>query len=1054
MKTMLTAALARFKSTHKAIRVTTYLTVTYLTYALIVGLILPAVIVAKAPEKLTEFLGRDTTVTEVRINPFLLRVEINQFSIAESDSDKAEDFFSFQQIKTELNFWESLLNLTPTLEYFFLTAPEINLARLSREGDIARFNFSDIPQHIASQQTQDVDTVEPSVEEQGDTEIFGFKAHKIQLQSGKVAFQDEITGALLGYSNIAISLDNLDTRAFVFQIPDGEKYASAQIRSEANAYSFSLAGNDGSSLDINGQFQLNKLEVSGDVQLSNLQLSPFWPLTEKLIEAELSSGDIDLSSRYHLLQQDEQLLFKSQDGQFALNNLTFNHNQEPKVKLANLTLKDIAVSTANNNVDIDALTLEGLWANSVLTDKGIDLQNYFVPNAQTEENTTDQPDNQTSRTDSEQQSSAASEDKQWLVTLDRFDMQQTDINVQESMLSNGVFWRIYPLNFSTGPIVSDLSQPIEYQLALDISSAYQKQPEGSKGSYTSSGIFDAKELALKSKMQLTKLQLKQFQHYLDPHLNILINKGNVSVGGDIEADATGKLVYQGQGSVDQLLIKDKVQNDPLVQWKKMSIDSINFSTVKNALKINTILFDELYSKIVITKDQRTNVDELTKSESEPEQPENAEAKSSSKAEVSDGSASQQAGSPAVSLDIAQVKFKNGSAFFADYSLTPNFASGIELLNGSVKNISSNPKTRAAVDIEGKIDKYAPVALKGEVNPLTQPPYLDLKFSVDSAELTSVNTYSGTYAGYFIDKGQLSIDVNYKLENNILEGKNHVVVDQLTLGKKSDSDQATSLPVTLAVGLLKDSDGVIDLGFGVSGDVNSPDFSFGGAIAKVFVNIITKAVTAPFSLLADLVGSDEDLDFVDFEAGVAVLDSAGKERLSKLAEALTTRPNLTISVEGSVLAAEDARVLAENSLHSKLQKASGLEQLPENLSASRVSETPELTKALEQLFRDELKADLQQEREKMAAQLAEENPSEEAVAPELIEEALHISIYNQLISSQNITDNDLGILAQSRAKAVKTYLVEQEMDPGRVFILDSKANLKTEQRQALMTIDAE
>ena len=130
-----------------------------------------------------------------------------------------------------------------------------------------------------------------------------------------------------------------------------------------------------------------------------------------------------------------------------------------------------------------------------------------------------------------------------------------------------------------------------------------------------------------------------------------------------------------------------------------------------------------------------------------------------------------------------------------------------------------------MDLKGKIDKYAPVTLQGEINPLLQKPYLDLDLVFKSVELTTVNPYSGTYAGHYIDKGQLSLALNYQLQDNQLIGKNHLVIDQLQLGKPSESDLATSLPISLAIAILQDRNGVIDLGLEVSGDVDNPDFSF-------------------------------------------------------------------------------------------------------------------------------------------------------------------------------------------------------------------------------------
>ena len=60
----------------------------------------------------------------------------------------------------------------------------------------------------------------------------------------------------------------------------------------------------------------------------------------------------------------------------------------------------------------------------------------------------------------------------------------------------------------------------------------------------------------------------------------------------------------------------------------------------------------------------------------------------------------------------------------------------------------------------------------------------------------------------------------------MQGKNRIFLDQLTLGDKVDSPDATSLPVKLGIALLKDSNGLIELDLPVNGDLRNPEFSIG------------------------------------------------------------------------------------------------------------------------------------------------------------------------------------------------------------------------------------
>ena len=1051
MKAAMTNILNRFKSAPRPLRIFTYILLTYVTYALLLGVVTPAVIESQAPKKLSELLGRQVQITEVKINPFILRFQINGFAIAEQNG--TDNFTGFEQMEFELNFWESLLNLAPNIDHFDLKQPQINITRKNVKGGATTFNFSDIPEHIARQQSkqpqQDTETTE-----EASSGIPAFIARSITIQQGSVSFNDNVTGAKLAYQDLNFTLSQLDTHALTLSVPAANTTdkKKTELKPEANQYSFVFTGADQSQLQLKGQFQLVSPEIKGDLRLSGLTLPPFWPFAADLMHARLISGEINFASAYHLKQVDEQFHVTTNQGEFSLTNLTFSAGQTPKVKLPKMALNGIALNTASQTVDLDSLTMTGFWADASIDEQGLDLQKLFTP-------ATAGKEQKTKPTAKQSTASTSTNENPWLVRLNGFAMTETDLNLKESLVGPGVHWRVYPLSLSTGKIQSDLSQPIDYKLALGLSSDTQKQPIKQRGQFSSNGKLDAKKLSVDGKLQLTTLDLSQFQPYLEPHLNIDLNKGALSTEGDFSADSQGKVIYQGKAVLDTLLVKDGLKQEPLVKWKQMAMDSLKFDLAGKSLNINKILLDSPYAKVLIAQDRRTNIGEVMVAKEKPEEgTDTAENQSPAEEnqEVATGESEQETTATqtesAFAVDIGKIEIVNGSAYFADYSLTPNFASGIELMEGYIDHLSSTPGTKAKLDIKGKIDKYAPVALSGEVNPLIEPPYLDLDFVLDSAELTSVNPYSGTYVGYYIDKGQLSLDINYKMEQNKLEGSNHVVVDQLTLGRKSDSKLATSLPVSLAIALLQDSDGVIDLGVDVSGDVDSPDFSIGGIILQALGNVITKAVTAPFSLLANLVGSDEELDIVEFKPGISALDSAGENRMNKLAKALKSRPKLKLSVEGAVNQMDDSHALAEAKLQNKLLTTSGLTELPSNLSASRIPESGPVASALENLFVQELKLDAIQERAKVEQKLME-TEQVAAVDPAKVTSVLHIGMYNQLIKAQEVNDYDLGDLADARAKSIKAFLVNADIEPARVFVLNSRAEMKTEASQALLTLDA-
>ena len=205
-------------------------------------------------------------------------------------------------------------------------------------------------------------------------------------------------------------------------------------------------------------------------------------------------------------------------------------------------------------------------------------------------------------------------------------------------------------------------------------------------------------------------------------------------------------------------------------------------------------------------------------------------------------ASTQPSAPAMPMSIGTIRIIDSSVNYADFWIQPNFAVGIQMLNGTIEGLSSDPKSRAKVKLDGKVDRYAPVTINGELNVLAAAVYTDIDMSFKGLELTTMTPYSGHFAGYKIDKGKLSVDLSYKIDQRKLNAEQHFVIDQLQLGDPVDSPDAVHLPLKLAVALLKDRNGVIDLPLPITGSLDDPQFKVGPIIWHAVVNLLEKAVT--------------------------------------------------------------------------------------------------------------------------------------------------------------------------------------------------------------------
>ncbi|WP_417883279.1 DUF748 domain-containing protein [Vibrio rumoiensis] len=1033
-------ACSRFKQAPRFIRITTYLTVAYATYALILGLIIPSIAQSQVPSVLSDLLGRQVKIEKVRINPFLLRFRVDGFDIKESDAKQS--FVSFERLDLQVGFWRSVLHFTPNLDHFYLQHPNVNMVRLDNLGN---FNFTDIIKTLtaAPKEPQQVE------EEKAAPGLPPFHARDIKLSDGQFDFIDQPTGAHLKYQGLNIHLPQLDSQAqtMVKTTPskNGDRNSAT---SNENHFAINVTGADKGSLALEGKFQFEPFAIEGKLGMKNITLKNFWPFAEKQLDAKLTSGQFNFSTEFQAKNEPQRFDYSTSNGKFELLDLVFTDGEKEKIKLPSLKLNAISLNNKQHAIDIGSLTLNRLWIDAIVNKQGADLQTLFTPKAEApkpkvtvttaDQATADDAVKATGKTKTTKKAQPSQTESPWIVRLHKFSMLDSDINVNEKMVSNGVHWRVNPLTIEASNIISDLSKPIDYKISLDVNSWVKSPLDNTRGHLNSQGSIDAKALTFKGNVELIQLDLSQFQAYIDPYLNVRLQAGKLSTKGQFSADTKGHATYTGQANIAKLLVRDKLEYQPLVQWSNTTVNNLRFDMAKKSIKMASINIDRPYTKVLIDKQRRTNIGSLLKP-----QP----------AATSKPSTSSNASSKPYSVDIGKISIRNGSTFFADYSLTPSFASGIESLNGSVSHLSSTPGTKASVDLKGKINKYAPVTLNGEINPLIKNPYLDLDLIFKSVELTSVNPYSGTYAGYYIDKGQLSLALKYQLENNHLVGDNHVMIDQLKLGEKSDSETATSLPLSLAVALLQDRHGVIDLGVQVSGDVNSPDFSFGSVIWGAFANVITKAVTSPFSMIAGLAGSDEELNKIEFAAGKAIVSTGEQEKLSTIATALEERPMLKLSIVGSVNQAEDTQAIAANKVNTQLLHESGVDEIPDELSADNFPPDSDLSDALEDLFESQLKKDAGDEQDTIKAQLQAKS-GQKKVDDDQLAHALNASMYTQLVEAQNVSLDELGSLAEERARVIKAYLVDElKVDPARVFILDSKTKLKTEDSIAELSLDA-
>jgi hypothetical protein len=270
----------------------------------------------------------------------------------------------------------------------------------------------------------------------------------------------------------------------------------------------------------------------------------------------------------------------------------------------------------------------------------------------------------------------------------------------------------------------------------------------------------------------------------------------------------------------------------------------------------------------------------------------------------------------VDLSVERTELVNGRVDFIDRFIRPNYAADLTELNGSLGRFESGSTSMAPVELRGRAARTALLEIRGAVNPTASPLMLDLSARATDLELAPLSPYGGKYVGYAIERGKLTVDLSYRVEaDGRLEGRNQIILNQLTFGERIDSPQATSLPVRLALALLADRHGVIDVNLPISGSINDPQFSVMGLVFRMIGNLLVKVVTAPFAWLAG--GDTRDLSQIGFEPGAARLLPEAQQTLDPLFKALSDRPRLRMTITGVADPQREAPALRAAGLTEKL-----------------------------------------------------------------------------------------------------------------------------------------
>ncbi|RKR68568.1 uncharacterized protein involved in outer membrane biogenesis [Acidovorax sp. 94] len=640
----------------------------------------------------------------------------------------------------------------------------------------------------------------------------------------------------------------------------------------------------------------------------------------------------------------------------------------------------------------------------------------------------------------------------WKLRVADFSLQGGTVSLADNAQPRPVALDVTALGITARNLASDGSKPEAFTLTAR-AAAPGKGSKAAPGKLDYQGTLALQPLATQGKLDATRLPLHALDGYLASQLSVELLRADVGYRGQVALAQTDKgvsLRLSGDAVVEDLQANSTAAFTPkteaqvgeeLLAWKSLNLRGLAVATAPGTaprVEVKETSLVDFFARVTINEAGRINLSDIAKTPAEARAANAASAAASTAAPTSSASAPATAASatPTAPVAVAQadplapvvvfgpVSLVNGKVLFSDFFIKPNYSADLSELTGKLSAFSSEAPggepMLADLELRGRAEGSASLEVTGKLNPLAKPLALDIVGKVRDLELPPLTPYSVKYAGHGIERGKLSVDVNYKvLPNGQLTASNRLVLNQLTFGEPVEG-APNSLPVKLAVALLADRQGVIDLDLPISGSLNDPQFRIGPVIFKIIVNLIGKALTSPFSLLASAFGGGDEMSHVPFAPGSATLTPEAQQNLDKVAKALADRPALKITVTGTASLQDEREGLRRESLQQRVL-AEKRRANPGDTAPVSAAEYPAL---LKEVYR---RADIPKPRNLVGL-------TKELTVPEM--EAL-------LLANQPATEAMAAELATQRGQAIRAYLVAQKLPVERLFVAAPKAGKQPE-----------
>ena len=948
-----------------------------IVYALLGFFLAPWLIDRTATNAVRDNLGVELTLQKVSVNPFVLSLQIDGLEL---DEPSGEPFLTVERIFINFQL-SSLFRWALTFREFHIESPKVRLAR-DGDGDL-NVGF------LAQQPAEPADT--EAAEESGPPRLL---IQDFAIVDSVVDWNDDVPPEPVdtSFGPIDIGISELNT------LPDRSGLQDVVITTESQG-----------TLSWSGSLQLNPLRSEGSASIKGSH----FPLASAYLKHEIGfdvdEGSVDVELDYGVDTRPDGVLTAS-------------------VSNLEMSVSDLAVRTFNEALgqtgeDRDVLTLplvrlwggEFQWPEKTVSASGFSIDDGVISLYRDADGVLNVLPAETAKDEVEPEPEPGTPDSDdWQLSLSEFSINRLALNMQDDSIepAANVGWR--SLDIEVRDISNEPGAAFPTTLKLEALDS---------GSISLGGRFTVlPNPSFDFNLVVDALEFGTADPYVKELVDVHLESGALNVEAELHSSTDEPFRVAGDFEIVDFLITESDQDARLGSWDSLLAENLLYSTANSALEISELRFTKPYGDILIAEDGSINLGRVRKGDGADTEAGDEEAKTEP---VSD--------EPGTSVTIGRVVVSDAAADFADLSLPLPFKAQIAALNGEISTIATTSSEPSTVKMEGKVDEFGQVQISGTVTPLDPAANTDVKVAFENVDMPKFSAYSIPFAGQEIASGRLDLDLGYTISEGALVGENRVVLRDFELGDKIEHPGAMSLPLGLAVALLKDPDGKIDLDVPVRGDLNDPEFKYGTVVRKALVNLLTKIVTSPFALLGKLVGAESDeLEYLAFEPGRADLSPPEMEKAGKIAEALKLRPQLGLQIGGVYAPEADAAALKADMADRAIEERIAAAKDDEAMYAEQRRE------AIEELLAESLaeadRATILTEAREAHTTLNDDGKEQfDAVA---YTEALR----GRLIDAQPLGDEELLSLAAAREDSIRQAILGVDTELGERVASEAAATV--------------